>query len=250
MLKLASLPANQNRVPDWDVLANGKVTSQSGLDLRFVGSVPVRFEPSTTRTAQLALKRLIDIFGSLLVVLALGPLLVIVAVLVKVTSRGPVFFLQSREGFGGRPFQILKFRTMKLDEGDPDGISQTVMDDPRITPIGRFLRRTSIDELPQLFNVLAGEMSLVGPRPHVSGMRAAGVSYRELVPYYHRRLQMTPGMTGWAQANGFRGPTDDAEKAVSRIDHDIAYIQNFSLWLDIKIIVLTLKAECIGGSGN
>lgn len=231
-------------------LTTSRVVSQSGLTVHFIGPLPVPFQPSAGRSVQFALKRLIDIVGSLLALLALAPLLITIAVLVKLSSRGPVFFRQAREGLDGRSFQILKFRSMKLEDCDLNGVSQTVKDDPRVTLIGKVLRRTSIDELPQLLNVLAGDMSLVGPRPHVSGMRAGGVSYVELVPYYHQRLQMIPGITGWAQANGFRGPTDNADEAASRVDHDIAYIQNFSLWLDIKIIFLTLKAEFIGGSGN
>jgi lipopolysaccharide/colanic/teichoic acid biosynthesis glycosyltransferase len=236
--------ASKRVLPNADAL----VTSQSGLTAHFIGSAPVPFQPSASRSVKLTLKRLIDIIGSLLALLMLAPLLITVAILVKLSSPGPVFFRQTREGRDGTPFQILKFRSMKL--GDGEGVIQTARNDPRITLIGKILRRTSIDELPQLLNVLAGDMSLVGPRPHVAGMRAAGVSYRDLVPYYPQRLQMTPGITGWAQANGLRGPTDNAEKSVARIDHDIAYTQNFSLWLDFKIIILTLKAEFIGGSGN
>jgi lipopolysaccharide/colanic/teichoic acid biosynthesis glycosyltransferase len=118
-----------------------------------------------------------------------------------------------------------------------------------VTPVGRFLRRTSLDELPQLVNVIVGDMSLVGPRPHVEGMLAAGVDYAELVPYYNLRHVMRPGLSGWAQANGLRGPTDSAEAARARIDHDVAYIQNFSIWLDLKIIWLTLVKEFVTGSG-
>jgi lipopolysaccharide/colanic/teichoic acid biosynthesis glycosyltransferase len=144
---------------------------------------------------------------------------------------------------------MLKFRTMYDDHADPTGQAQTRPDDERITPVGRLLRRTSIDELPQLINVITGDMSLVGPRPHVAGMLAAGIDYAELVPYYNLRHTMRPGLSGWAQANGLRGPTDSAEIARARIDHDIAYIQNFSIWLDLKIIWLTLVKEFVTGSG-
>jgi lipopolysaccharide/colanic/teichoic acid biosynthesis glycosyltransferase len=118
-----------------------------------------------------------------------------------------------------------------------------------VTAVGRFIRRTSIDELPQLINVLRGEMSLVGPRPHVAGMKAAGMPYRTLVPYYDARLAMPPGLTGWAQANGYRGMTTDAASAIARVDHDIAYVQNFSVWMDIKIIGKTIVGEFMTGSG-
>jgi lipopolysaccharide/colanic/teichoic acid biosynthesis glycosyltransferase len=144
---------------------------------------------------------------------------------------------------------MLKFRTMFVDAGDASGIVQTTANDSRVTPLGRFLRAKSIDELPQLFNVLVGDMSIVGPRPHVEGMLAGGRPYEELVPYYRLRHHMRPGLSGWAQANGLRGPTTDAAVAKARIDHDLAYIQNFSLMLDAEIIVLTIKREFFTGTG-
>jgi lipopolysaccharide/colanic/teichoic acid biosynthesis glycosyltransferase len=125
-----------------------------------------------------------------------------------------------------------------------------VKNDPRVTAIGSFIRKTSIDELPQLINVLRGDMSLVGPRPHVPGMKAGGMLYRKLVPYYDVRLTMLPGLTGWAQANGWRGETDAPVAGRSRVDHDIAYIANFSLWLDLKIILMTIRREFVVGSGH
>jgi lipopolysaccharide/colanic/teichoic acid biosynthesis glycosyltransferase len=226
-----------------------KVTRQSGLPLTSLDSVPVlpRLEP---RLQALKLKRMFDVIVAAAVLIALLPLLVIVAFLVKITSSGPVFFRQMREGINGTRFEILKFRSMREDVLDPTGIDQTVKDDPRVTRFGRAIRRTSIDELPQLINVLRGDMSLVGPRPHVPGMRAAGVPYRDLVPYYDQRLSVLPGITGWAQANGLRGETVSARLARARIDHDLAYVQNFSLWLDLQILLMTVRNEFVSGSGT
>jgi polysaccharide biosynthesis protein PslA len=239
-----------------EVLAQDLVTERDSQSLQsglpFQGAIPLSTRESghPHRQRQLVLKRVIDVVLSSAALLALLPLLLLVAFLIKVTSPGPVMFRQRREGLDGNHFEILKFRSMRQDMCDASGVAQTATDDPRITLIGRFIRRTSIDELPQLINVLRGDMSLVGPRPHVENMRAGGVAYTELVPYYHLRLQMRPGLTGWAQANGFRGSTMDAVRAKRRIDHDIAYIQNFSIWLDMRIIALTLIREFVGGSGE
>jgi lipopolysaccharide/colanic/teichoic acid biosynthesis glycosyltransferase len=194
-------------------------------------------------------KRLIDIVVSLVSLVCLLPILLGFAALIVLTSPGPVFFRQPREGLHGQVFYMYKFRSMYLDKSDRSGIQQTIDGDARVTPLGRIMRRRSIDELPQLLNVLKGDMSLVGPRPHVAGMLAAGMPYAQLVPYYGERLRVKPGLTGWAQVNGYRGPTFDAKRAVERIDHDIAYIRNFSLSLDIQIIARTAIRELIHGSG-
>ena len=222
-------------------------TSHSGLTLQWRGDVPVVVEPPA---GQLALKRALDITLSVLLLIALAPLFAIIAVVIRVSSHGPVFFRQIREGRGGKLFAIYKFRTMRADAGDATGVAQTIKNDPRVTAIGNLLRRTSIDELPQLINVLVGHMSLVGPRPHVPGMLAGGRPYRDLVPYYEQRLAVLPGLTGWAQANGWRGPTVNIAHAAARIDHDIAYVQNFSVMLDLKILLMTLRSEFLGGSGH
>lgn len=221
---------------------------QSGLPLRMAGRLPAPTDRPTP--IQAAVKRNFDILVSLLALIALAPLLIIVAIAIRATSPGSVLFSQEREGLAGRTFKALKFRSMRSDACDPSGVAQTVDGDPRVTAIGRFIRRTSIDELPQLINVLRGDMSLVGPRPHVPGMWAGGVLYRDLVPYYDYRLQVMPGLTGWAQANGLRGPTDAAEVARARVNHDVAYIQNYSFWLDVKIMWMTIRHEFVGGSGN
>jgi exopolysaccharide biosynthesis polyprenyl glycosylphosphotransferase len=213
-------------------------------------------EFSSQQTAKASLveesvmKRLVDVVLSGLGLIALLPLLAIVAVLIKLESPGPVFFRQKREGVHGRLFSVYKFRSMRTELGDASGVAQTVSGDPRVTPIGRFIRRTSIDELPQLINVLVGDMSLVGPRPHVPGMLAGGTSYRDLVPYYDDRHRVRPGITGWAQVNGLRGSTVDGRAATARIDYDLAYIDNWSLGLDLKILFLTVWREFTRGTGD
>lgn len=228
----------------------GSSTLHNGLPVRWRGGRPIETVASTSRSLQLSVKRVFDVVMASLALIALMPLLVIVSLCIAFTSKGPVLFRQHREGLDGQSFEAFKFRSMKTEECDVSGITQTTKDDPRITRIGKFIRKTSIDELPQLINVLRGDMSLVGPRPHVAGMKAAGVSYRALVPYYDERLVMRPGITGWAQANSLRGSTEDAISARARVDHDIAYIQNFSLLLDIKIILLTVQREFLRGSGD
>jgi lipopolysaccharide/colanic/teichoic acid biosynthesis glycosyltransferase len=138
---------------------------------------------------------------------------------------------------------------MRTELGDATGVAQTVKNDPRITRIGAVLRRTNVDELPQLINVLKGDMSLVGPRCHAIGMLAAGRLYEELVPHYHLRHRMRPGITGLAQMRGLRGPTDRSDKARARIVSDLYYVDNFSVWLDIKIMIGTVISELRGGKG-
>lgn len=223
---------------------------QSGLVYAWRDGAPAQAPLSLGRSMQLRFKRVIDIVTAGAALAFVAPLFGIVALAIKLTSPGPVFFVQEREGLRGQSFRMFKFRSMRTEAGDATGVAHTVQNDPRLTPIGRFLRRTSIDELPQLINVLKGEMSLVGPRPHVAGMKAGGTSYRQVVPYYDLRFDMLPGLTGWAQANGLRGAVDDFRHARARIDHDIAYIQNFSVLLDIKIIGLTVIREFLRGSGS
>jgi putative colanic acid biosynthesis UDP-glucose lipid carrier transferase len=163
------------------------------------------------------------------------PLLMLVSVAIKLDNRGPILFRQRRHGFNHQIITVLKFRTMHVTQDGPV-VPQASRDDPRVTRVGKWLRRTSLDELPQLFNVLKGEMSLVGPRPHAL---AHNEYYSALLETYANRHRMKPGITGWAQINGFRGETDTPEKMRKRVEFDLYYIENWSLWLDLKIIFLT-----------
>lgn len=201
-------------------------------------------EPSRSRS-----KRTFDFVVAGGALLTLSPLLLAIAAAIKLTSPGPVFFTQNRYGHRNRPFRIFKFRTMHVHLSDKSGTTQTVGNDPRVTLLGRVLRQTSLDELPQLINVLIGDMSLVGPRPHVPGMKAASIKYEHLVPYYFQRHNIRPGITGLAQVSGCRGSTALATAAVSRVDYDLEYIERWSLWLDIKIIWRTIRHEFFSGTG-
>lgn len=184
-------------------------------------------------------KRALDLVVSALLLLLLAPLFLLVAVLIKLDSPGPVFFTQRRNGRNEKSFVIYKFRSMSVVE-DCVNVRQAVANDPRITTIGRFLRRSNIDELPQLLNVLLGEMSLVGPRPHAMIHDA---EFARRVPHYCDRFLVRPGLTGWAQVNGHRGPTDTDEKLHARIAHDLFYVEHASLGFDLKILALTLLSR-------
>ena len=180
--------------------------------------------------------------GGVLLLCALVPMLV-VAALIKLDSPGPVLFRQPRVGFDNRMFSIFKFRTMHASMTDLLADRQTTRDDPRVTRVGRWLRRFSIDELPQLLNVVQGSMSLVGPRPHAPNTRAADKLFADVVSQYAVRHRVKPGITGWAQVNGWRGETRTEDQVRSRVRFDLDYIQNWSLALDLKILVLTLFRE-------
>ncbi|HUO53992.1 MAG TPA: exopolysaccharide biosynthesis polyprenyl glycosylphosphotransferase [Rhodoblastus sp.] len=184
-------------------------------------------------------KRLQDvtIAGAALVLFA--PILLLVALAVRLDSRGPVLFRQKRVGFNGRAFEVLKFRSMFQDAADAGASRQTARNDARVTRVGRFIRRASLDELPQLINVLRGDMSIVGPRPHALATRANGLELRQITEQYAARHRVKPGITGLAQVNGYRGELDSAEKLIRRVDFDLAYIENWSSWLDFKIILRT-----------
>jgi Undecaprenyl-phosphate glucose phosphotransferase len=187
-------------------------------------------------------KWLEDRILGVLLLAALAPVLAIIALLVKLDSNGPAFFMQNRFGLNNKVIRVLKFRTMYADRSNPPGEIRTVPDDPRVTRIGRVLRRFSLDELPQLINVLRGEMSLVGPRPHAVAMRAGTKLYYEAVGEYFLRHRVRPGMTGWAQVNGHRGEIDTEEKARGRVAYDLWYIDHWSFWLDLKILAMTAMA--------
>jgi putative colanic acid biosynthesis UDP-glucose lipid carrier transferase len=182
-------------------------------------------------------KRVFDRLFALAALTALSPLMIVIAVMVKLSSPGPVFFRQKRKGIDGNQFEIYKFRSMKMHKEEAGKITQATRRDPRITAVGAFLRRTSLDELPQFINVLRGEMSVVGPRPHA--LEHDDI-YKDLVKGYMHRYRIKPGITGWAQINGYRGETDRIEKMMGRVKLDLYYMQHWTFWLDIKIVVLTL----------
>jgi len=212
-----------------------------------VGMREVSGKPRSGR--QVVLKRAMDLFISVLALIGLLPILAIVALLIKKDSPGPILFKQPRHGFNNRVFQVYKFRSMRNDMADLKAAQQTVAGDARVTKIGRFIRKTSIDELPQLLNVIKGEMSLVGPRPHAIGMRTEGKDSMELVSEYAHRHKVKPGMTGWAQINGSRGPLHNAADVARRVQLDVEYIERSSIWFDFVIIVKTLPC-LLGDSEN
>jgi Undecaprenyl-phosphate glucose phosphotransferase len=182
------------------------------------------------------LKRVLDFAASVTLLVLLAPLFALIATAIKLDSRGPVLFRQRRRGCGWSVFNVWKFRTMHVQD-DGAHILQATRNDPRVTRIGRFLRRTSLDELPQLFNVVAGDMSLVGPRPHAV---AHDEHYGKLIDGYTMRHRVKPGITGWAQVNGLRGPTPDPQLMSERIRYDLDYIENWSFWFDLEVLLLTL----------
>jgi Undecaprenyl-phosphate glucose phosphotransferase len=191
-----------------------------------------------TRFEQIV-KRTMDIIGASASLILLSPLMLMTAISIRLDSAGPVLFTQRRIGFNGRAFRIYKFRTMTVLE-DGSKIRQATRDDPRVTRVGRLIRRASIDELPQLFNVLSGDMSLVGPRPHAA---AHDSEYEQRIAAYAFRYHVKPGITGWAQVNGYRGETRTVDMMTSRIECDLWYINNWSIWRDIKIILRTIAIE-------
>ncbi|WP_231850354.1 sugar transferase [Komagataeibacter medellinensis] len=188
-------------------------------------------------------KRAFDITVGTLLLVALSPVLLVVAVAIKLDSRGPILFCQPRQGYNNLYFNVFKFRSMYTDMADRDAARQTSRTDPRVTRVGRWIRRLSIDELPQLFNVLRGEMSLVGPRPHAPQTRAGGQLLHEAMEEYVARHRVQPGITGWAQINGSRGELVTRDDLCRRVVLDLEYIRAWSIWLDIKIIFLTVKRE-------
>ncbi|HEY0181716.1 MAG TPA: undecaprenyl-phosphate glucose phosphotransferase [Rhodopila sp.] len=187
------------------------------------------------------IKRAEDIVLSSVVLAFISPVLLTIAAAIKLTSNGPVLFRQRRLGYNNRVIEVLKFRSMYTHLSDADATLQAFRGDKRVTRVGAWLRKTSLDELPQLLNVLKGDMSLVGPRPHALATTAGGLALEEAVPVYPSRHRVKPGITGWAQVNGYRGALDSVEKIVHRVNHDLYYIENWSLGLDLKILWRTAK---------
>ncbi len=188
-----------------------------------------------------SIKRAEDVVLSLALLAFISPVMLSIAAGVKLTSKGPIFFRQRRLGYNNRVIEVLKFRSMYTHLSDADATQQAFRGDKRVTPLGGWLRRTSMDELPQLLNVLKGDMSLVGPRPHALATTAGGLTLEEAVPVYASRHRVKPGITGWAQVNGYRGALDSVDKIVHRVNHDLYYIENWSLGLDLKILWRTAR---------
>ena len=232
---LAVLPANVRLCPELldDEILHGRASHHFGLPMWNAFEKPLEGWDAIG-------KRAFDIAFSGVVLLAATPLLLLLAALIKLESRGPVLFKQKRYGFNNEIIDVYKFRSMKQEFADPNANKLTQRDDPRVTRLGRLMRRTSLDELPQMLNVLRGEMSIVGPRPHAILTTAGGKMCEDVVDRYSRRHRVKPGVTGWAQVNGYRGTMQDEEHLQKRIEHDLFYINNWSPWLDFKILAMTL----------
>lgn len=235
--KLSMLPVLIRLAPDLSEFA------LAGRSMVMLGDIPLMtlFERPINGVNQIS-KRIEDlVLGSLLLIL-FAPLFALVALAIKLDSPGGVFFRQDREGFNHQTFRIWKFRSMRNDALQYDQIRQATAGDRRVTRVGRFLRGSSIDELPQLINVVSGQMSLVGPRPHAPSTKVAGILFSEATQNYAARHRVKPGMTGWAQVNGWRGETDTDEKLLKRVEYDLFYIEHWSIGFDIYIIVRTFAA--------
>ena len=233
MLRLRDLPLPVRLLPAPELQ---RLLDQPLTDVGFAHAVELQRAPLAV--GERAAKRVLDVSLATIGLIALTPLLMGVAMAIKLESRGPVFFRQQRVGQTGRPFRIFKFRSMKvMDDGAV--VKQATRDDARITRVGRWLRATSIDELPQLLNVIKGEMSLVGPRPHAL---AHDNEYTRLIANYALRHHVKPGITGWAQVNGFRGETPTVDYMRRRVEFDLWYIKNWHFWLDIKVMLMTVKS--------
>lgn len=201
-------------------------------DLQGLPIINIRRVP-LTNMFNATIKRIVDIFGALVAIVIFSPLMLATVALIKLTSPGPIIFSQERVGLHNRPFKMYKFRSMEVQNPSSEKSKWTTPNDPRVTSVGRFIRKTSIDEMPQFFNILKGDMSLVGPRPE----RPFFVErFKEEIPRYMVKHQVRPGLTGWAQVNGYRGDTS----ITKRIEHDLYYIENWTLGFDFKILFLTI----------
>ncbi len=233
--KLDVLPTNINLSPDISELTFGHSVRTSYGDLHLLN---LRKRPM--EGWRQFVKFLEDRIIAGLIFLMILPVMAVIAILIKLDSKGPVLFTQNRYGFNNQLIKVYKFRSMYSDKTDANAEKLVTRNDSRITKIGAFLRRTSLDELPQFINVLKGEMSIVGPRPHALKASAAGRLYDDIVDDYAKRHRVKPGITGWAQINGWRGETDTEEKILKRVEYDLEYIENWSLSLDLKIIFKTI----------
>ena len=215
-------------IPDYNNIIPTKPYTE---DIQGLPVINIRYVP-LSNTFNAMVKRTMDVVGALIALVLASPVMLVVSILIKLTSRGPLIYKQERVGLHNKTFRMYKFRSMEMQSPEKEKKAWTVKDDPRVTGIGRFMRRTSIDELPQLINILKGDMSLVGPRPE----RPFFVEkFREEIPRYMVKHQVRPGLTGWAQVNGYRGDTSIRK----RIEYDLYYIENWTVGLDIKIILMT-----------
>lgn len=228
----------RNQLIDFEIIPKEIDLFKEGLQMNLMGDMPVlgRKKEPLQHTRNKVLKRLFDIiFSTLVILFVFSWAFPLIALMIKLNSRGPVFFFQERSGYWNKPFQMIKFRTMIVNSMSDK--KQAEPGDKRITRIGKILRRTSLDELPQFINVFRGEMSVVGPRPHMIKHTS---DYSKIIERYLVRHEVKPGITGWAQVNGWRGPTESLYKMVKRVEFDVTYIENWSLWFDYKCIFLTI----------
>ncbi len=206
----------------------------------YIGNVPfIDISDKPIANWDFVKKWLFDKIVASLALIALAPVMVLIALAIKFDSKGPALFRQKRLGFNNEQIDVYKFRTMFADTTDAEAAKLVTKHDPRVTPVGRFLRKTSLDELPQFFNVVKGDLSLVGPRPHALKAKAADKLYADAVDGYFARHRVKPGVTGWAQINGWRGETDTQEKILRRVEHDLFYIENWSVTFDLYILLMT-----------
>jgi undecaprenyl-phosphate galactose phosphotransferase/putative colanic acid biosynthesis UDP-glucose lipid carrier transferase len=228
--KIKTLPVSAKLLPDEQIR---KLTNYASSGYQRITSLEIQRAPLSA--TERMVKRAIDLFASILALIFFTPIMALTALAIKLDGEGPIFFLQKRKGFNGRQFVMFKFRTMTVQENG-DVVTQATRSDPRVTKIGRLLRSASIDELPQLINVIRGEMSLIGPRPHAL---AHDNYFENLLQDYAFRHHVKPGMTGWAQVNGLRGATPSLDLIARRVEMDLWYINNWSLWLDVQILIKT-----------
>jgi Undecaprenyl-phosphate glucose phosphotransferase len=234
VVSLSEIPAGFHVIPveAADVLASARI-------IEFGSLITMQVLRPPLSDIQKIAKRVFDVAVSTISLAVLSPLLLLVAIGIKLDSRGPVLFRQTRHGYNNEVIRVFKFRTMtNLEDGDD--FVQAARNDSRVTRFGATLRRTNIDELPQLINVLRGEMSIVGPRPHATSHNKM---FEGKISIFSRRHVVKPGITGWAQVNGYRGATDTLEKMRRRVEHDLWYIDNWSFWLDIRIMIMTVFSK-------
>ena len=243
--QLRFLPLTVRLVPDHVPPSRVGRTSQRISDV----IMPTLMVPPFSTMGGL-MKRSLDLVVACFLIIPLTPIFLLTATLIRLDSNGPVFFRQARSGQFGRSFMIFKFRTLYAQKSDASAETLVTKGDSRVTRVGRFLRKYSIDELPQILNVLFGDMSLVGPRPHAPRAKANGRTYGEVLADYPLRYRVKPGMTGWAQVNGWRGNTDTEDQLRRRVEYDFDYIGHWSIWRDLKILLKTIPSTLMPPSSN